>query len=547
MDDIKILSELFRGSESTGSRMLSISGNRLCVNKAAPRGLYHSNARRRTEAIPNSAKISQAAAVLDLILRGRIAALEGRDDKKIYAEIITDSGDRIRVNWPDRKMYWSEETKSAEFKCVPFVLMALHRDSKMAETRDLFGRCVSDFVASGVVSDENLFQFCDAFYYEWKEYNTIDSVSADCYLNDDTVRQAIRTGSLQEFSLFRETGCSTAEILVAEVPTNNGPVQKNDTIDPNARYEKCKKGEYVIDYCWSPEQMTHIPEPAYLDNYVPVQQFWDLVDLIQSEMKEVTDRLNEGLDGIKAIQDNYVNAILVGKPGTGKTTLANALAATFQVPLRVVAPNRHSEEDLFTGMTKVSNGGFAFHETPFLDAYKNGGIILLEEFNLADQGVIQGALGQAVEKPFILAQDGHMEVRRHPLCIIIATMNSGVQGAREPSEAFTSRFPYTVRLEDPTQEEFVSILQSKGYKQKDCKQVYNVYGKCINAVKMRNAEDILYVITVRQCIAALKWWRKINHSLKDAIDKTMIGAIATKDSTLAQEIYDAVVTTLPNV
>ena len=111
------------------------------------------------------------------------------------------------------------------------------------------------------------------------------------------------------------------------------------------------------------------------------------------------------------------------------------------LPIYTVKNSKYTEEDTFEGMNKVSGGSFAFKSTPFLEGYKNGGIIVLEEFNLADPGVMQGALGQAIEFPFILMEDGCTEVHRHPLCVIIATMNTGTQGAREPNEAFTSRLP----------------------------------------------------------------------------------------------------------
>ena len=79
-------------------------------------------------------------------------------------------------------------------------------------------------------------------------------------------------------------------------------------------------------------------------------------------------------------------------------------------------------------MTKVDGDGkFTVHDTAFSKAFETGGIVVLEEFNLADPGVLQGAIGQAIEYPFILNKDGWMEVRRHPLCVIIATMNSGTQ------------------------------------------------------------------------------------------------------------------------
>ena len=56
-----------------------------------------------------------------------------------------------------------------------------------------------------------------------------------------------------------------------------------------------------------------------------------------------------------------------------------------------------------------------------------------------------GALGQAIEKPHILYEDGYREVYRHPMCV---TMNTATQGSREPNEALTNRHPNAFILDD---------------------------------------------------------------------------------------------------
>ena len=68
-------------------------------------------------------------------------------------------------------------------------------------------------------------------------------------------------------------------------------------------------------------------------------------------------------------------------PAQGKTTTAEALSATLGLPIYTVKNSKYTEEDTFEGMNKVSGGSFAFKSTPFLEGYKNGGIIVLEEFN----------------------------------------------------------------------------------------------------------------------------------------------------------------------
>jgi MoxR-like ATPase len=193
-------------------------------------------------------------------------------------------------------------------------------------------------------------------------------------------------------------------------------------------------------------------------------------------------------------------------------------------------------------MTKVSEGKLCFTETPFLQAYKNGGIIVLEEFNLADPAVIMGGIGQAIVPPFILYEDGYRPVNRHPLCVIAMTMNSGTQGASPPNEALSSRAPITLVLDDPPKDSFIDILvKNSGCEAKDAKAIYGIYRKVQDYLANENMTDIGESITLRHCLGALTLMKDAGLEAKEAVKHSMIGAIAVKDRDAAKEVYDAVV------
>lgn len=502
----------------------------------------HSRATSSTTA-NNAAKINYAAIVLGYLLFERMNAVEGNNS--VYCELQDSTGKVERSYYDGSRVHWETEPSQSGHLMVPFVTFALGKDSKMTETKGYFAKCVEEYKADACVSEQTLYLFCDAFYYEWKEfYPASKSVQSDSFFNESIIKQCIRTGTFGRFQLFDELDLTLPEIQIEKVDAASASAAATATtvVPDSAKFQQCRDGKYTLDYCWSPEQMAYIPDLSKLDGFVPNDTFYTLVDLIHMELSEVLSRMDEGEYGVNAIRENYENAILVGKPGTGKTTLANALGATFGMPVRVVAPNKHTEEDLFTGMTKVAEGGFRFCETPFLDTYKNGGILLMEEFNLGDPAVMMGALGQAIEKPFILFEDGYKEVRRHPLCVIIATMNSGTQGSREPSEAFTSRYPDTFMLDDPDENQFLAILEKNGYSKKDCKKVYRAYNKIISHLcsSSVNAKDVAMSVTLRHCLAALRQM-KTGRPYKQAIRNTMIGTIAIKDLELANQTYDSVI------
>lgn len=534
MQMVNILTTLFNGKRN----LKLVPG--LSVQRRGPSGLFCS-----AQNTSKSAKISYAAIALEHILRGRVGALELTADSGMYVELWNE--DKTEIT--DRILYkggniceWSEDPipQNSSHLVMPFVAYALTENSGMDETKKAFDACVAEY-NTGTLSEGAFFYFCDCFYYEWK--NTYPSdINCDCSLSLDMVRQAVRTKNAKLPPAFTRNSIKAPAISIIEMAQEE---EATKTVAYSEQFEKCRKGDYKLSYCWENHQRVYIPHQSKLDSYEPNDAYFTIVNLISSELMKVQNRLNDGAYGVEAIENNYVNIILCGKPGTGKTTLANALGATFGMPVRTVTVSKHSEEDVFQGMTKVVQGGFQFVETPFLDVYKNGGLILIEEFNLMDPAVLMGALGQAIEKPFILYEDGYKEVRRHPMCVIVATMNTGTQGSREPSEAFTSRLPYTFILDDPTEAQFIDILCKNGYDKTDCIKVYKAYSRIVETLKNaeHNAEDVAMSVTLRHCLGALGLM-KIGVPFKRALQQTMCGVIAIKDVVLAETIYSSVVETL---
>jgi len=523
-----------------------------------------STSSRRSSRSARRAKISALHHAIGSVLKDSTMAAIMTREGSVYCEVTKD-GEAYPAVYHENVFYADIPDGTHRFKKLFFTAFLLSKavtaDATYSETMGALSLATDEYEANGHITKETMAYLCDCLYYDARtdlgtsmtEDMPTLSLSASGIL--DTVTQAIRVGNMLPVGkVFRDRG-STLDKFGYRCSTAFRHISYNYTPDdltahPSAVSESfmddCKNGLYEIGFDWTAEQLEHVRPASFLDNFIPNEPFVDMVNLVNYDLNQVVDRINiSGCTDSSVIGDNYLNVIMLGKPGTGKTTTAEALSAATGLPIYTVKASKNTEEDTFEGMTKVIAGGFNFQATPFLEAFQNGGIIVVEEFNLADPGVMQGALGQAIEYPFVLMKDGYEEVKRHPLCVIVSTMNDGAQGARIPSEAYTSRSPITFIMDDPTKEEFINILHTKGYTKKDCRSVYKAYTKILNYLSDEaGSEEMVMQVTLRHCLGALKLMR-INTPIKRAIYKTMIGAIAIKDKALAKEVYDNVIKPLP--
>ena len=501
---------------------------------------------KRPHSFSARSKLNYGIVALEYLSNHKISFFEFENEKGIYAEVFSSEN----ATTPDFSVWFKRDSKccysdmqdvNRSTHCIiPIFLYALSHLSGMSDTQDAFKKCFTTFITTGSFNEDEVFYLSDCFYYDCKDdFGPSGEISWNDGLNADIIKQSIRTGQLNQASILEAFFDFNHKPSIIDISYTNNADNETDNTDI---YNRCINGDFQLDYVWEKEQLKYIKSLDYLKTYEPCDEFFDITQLVHHNLSKVLDRMNNGLSSSSAIGNDYVNCILVGKPGTGKTTLANALSAAFNMPIRVVAASKNTEEDEFEGKTKVVDGGFKFVETKFLDAYKRGGILLLEEFNLADPGMMMGAIGQAIEKPFFIDEDGYKEVGRHPLCVIIATMNTATQGSREANEAFTSRLPNVYLLADPEEDLFINILHGQGYDIKLCRKVYKVYSRIISFLSSseENAEDVAMSITIRHCLAALDQMES-GSSFKRAVKHSMVDSIAIKDISLALRVYRSVV------
>lgn len=509
-----------------------------------PSGLGKHSASTPASATKKPIKTNGLMVTMDkLFIDGSVNSVASEDT--CYTEFVSD-GNRYAATFDGQDLSFVDDIPNGYSVLAPIVMYAASDASPYPEFKERFAEAVEEFVSSKnqELSLTTAASLCDSFYYEVvKDMQDIKVYDKD--LAPESIKQGYAQEMFDDLDVLVSLDLPQLSVLEGVAPHNKKTKGKSSK---HSDFDSCRNGEHIISYEWDEEQKAKIPSLETLDSFIPCDVFDSVRRKIEIRTERVLNRMELGKTGLDALGTDYVNFSIVGKPGTGKTTIAYALGATLGMPVYTVALTKNTEEDTFQGMTKVVDGKFDFVTTDFLYAFEHGGIVVLEEINLADPAVVMGSIGQAIEAPFILMKNGYEAVRRHPMCIIISTMNIGTFGSKGVSQALSSRFKQTYCLNDPEEENFIAILENKGHEMKRCKWVYNAYQKICNYLKSPsvNQEELCLNVTLRGCLGALENMDE-GDTPKESINNTLVGKIAESDLDLAENIKKDVVASLPNL
>ncbi|MCR5367878.1 AAA family ATPase [Eubacterium sp.] len=473
-------------------------------------------------------KISYAAKILDLFNDGQIFILKAVDT--LYFEMNKKAAVIGRT-----EQRWNEMPESYEVLAADVFFTLLMTDNE--EIRNIYKKI---FFSKSDDKHVQAALFSDSYYF----YDSKKEINVDNMLSVETVNQAYRRGQYVSPSFLKDQPMPVSRFLKEETIDYQG---ETTTEERNEESEDImaaiKEGDYKINFPWQKDQRPYMSQNV-LENFVPTESFVRILKKIKFRTDRVLKRMETTDDNIKAIGQDYINITLTGKPGSGKSVLVHALGEATGMPVYVTAASHNTDEDSFEGMTKMVNAHPTAVPTDALKCFKEGGICLIEEANLPQAAVMMGALGQAVEFPFILKENGYEVIRRHPLCIFITTMNTGTVGSKPMSQAFANRFKQSYCLNDPDKETFISILERRtGESKKLCRWIYNAYESVIKCLKkndgIADTESILLSLSLRSCIGAIENIQEGEHP-KDAVRDSIIGKIAEQDLSMSEIVMRAV-------
>lgn len=464
---------------------------------------------------PHNAKVSTAAFFLDAVENGRISCAAGEEN--VYGELRL-NGQLYRF-YCDGRFIRQEVQLPESYQCVPVILHTVIHQPDLGAYFDAFK---SD------PSLERTLRFCDSFWYDYAMGH--DSLEVKMDLDTHQIQAAYQFGKLNTSIEIGNSICELFDGLTQRVEKQ--AVKSGEII-----FADFMKEPHKVEYEWEDSQKSRIRSEESLEDFVPTKSFYKIMKKIDFRVRQnMVDNLSLGITDIESIKQDYVNILLWGDPGTGKTTLANAVSAVTGMPLYVATINEDSEDDEFEGKNKIVNGSISFVETAFLEAFQKGGIILLEEINLARANVFTSVINQAVEYPFLLKRNGYDQIVRNPLTVIIATMNLDTEGTSAVNSSSSQRFLSKYEITEPTEDEFKNVLVKKGFLEKDVRYVYHVYSKVRSELKSSETKRrYLKELSIRQCLGALMSMQE-GIDAKEALTDSIYGSLAVKNKKIADSI-----------
>ncbi|MEN6627633.1 MAG: AAA family ATPase [Candidatus Sumerlaeia bacterium] len=158
-------------------------------------------------------------------------------------------------------------------------------------------------------------------------------------------------------------------------------------------------------------------------------------------------------------EDLPLNPRLIGRPGSGKTTLAYSVAASLNQPVYIFQCTMDTRpEDLLISPVIAGEGRIAYHASPLVTAMLRGAVCILDEANRMSEKSWASLAPLLDRRRYVESIVAGLKLHAHPDFRICCTMNDDASTYEVP-EYIQSRLQPMIEVTFPTRDEESRILK----------------------------------------------------------------------------------------
>lgn len=533
-NEIKLTDVLFKYQSGTIVDGVTDGSGTVCFGSKSEVGITSEIGARSKPRGRDFSKMSLAAGILKPFSIGEIKV--GYNSDKIYAMEVEHKGIQGVVILNSNTGTVSRYNINGRLTDIyAFILYALVCADEASE---YIKSLCTDIVTS--INADLAYKFADAVYYICKDSFNTYSVKD---MTEAEMNQLISTTSFNKIDLVSDkiftVNGRTPDFTMLNTVVSSKKRESASSTDIETFKNEVFAGSYLTEFSMNcgydmDDPMAQHPSIDLWDTYKPPARVISLIKRCKKQLDEINLRVVNG--ETNPIGYNPLNFLFFGAAGGGKSMATQALAGALGMPLYSIGCSKNTEEDTFRGMNVIVNGTPMFKETEFLHGAKHGGVIVLEEANLANAAVIQGILSLFAAFPYRIAENGVTPVTRHHQVILIICMNTGYNGTRDLNEATQSRFAKALEFEEITEIDFMDIFVMNGYKKKNINKVWKVYNTLRESLKASedtcDLVDLVSFRHARECLDSLKY----GEEFAEAIESTFVNSVKIRNPEVAESL-----------